>query len=393
MCTPYGYFDTFVAGLQSSSSQLEQLFSDISDVDSFADKQNESQQIECNGLSHLSQYSLDSVYANVESEDKAALANRKALASKATFKERNANFLKFPQKLWNIVNCCRSEAIKWGPSGDSIVINYDAFQEEYLGENRSVFKTRNFASFIRQLNLYGFRKVNNSNSQLNSKLQLIHEFKHNCFKRGNEPLLAEVTRKYGSPPSTFNELSVRTRTATNSLPFRTIKRNFVNFKKGRRLFPKVNNEPVVTNDNKVEKCQKVFDDLMDKQREAYKSKTNKFARFTRKKRLIKPKRRATNTVVKDNVFESTPDETKPLIICEDPIWISQSYSQSSGHSSANVNVIMDPTTTPTKAQSMSNEIVEELIYDSVLDQFDHLLAGGDSMAISTNDSTTYKYTV
>ncbi|GFS71066.1 HSF_DOMAIN domain-containing protein [Nephila pilipes] len=99
--------------------------------------------------------------------------------------------MKFPKKLWLIVNNCETGAIGWGFNGETIVIEYERFQEEYLDKNVGFFKTSNVASFVRQLNLYGFRKCNRFNEDK-------HEFKHPLFMKDRRELLEFVKRKPGS---------------------------------------------------------------------------------------------------------------------------------------------------------------------------------------------------
>jgi hypothetical protein len=120
-------------------------------------------------------------------------SSKDSLQTLSNLSVENSSFLKFPQKLWNIVNNCRSEAIQWSESGDSIVIHYERFQLEYLSEKKNIFKTLNINSFIRQLNLYGFKKVVNLKSKRNHQQ---HEFRHLNFRRDRSDLLAYVNRNY-----------------------------------------------------------------------------------------------------------------------------------------------------------------------------------------------------
>ncbi|XP_067137601.1 heat shock transcription factor, Y-linked-like [Centruroides vittatus] len=105
--------------------------------------------------------------------------------------------MRFPQKLWKIVNECQTGAISWSHQGDSIILDYPKFQEEYLESNVDIFKTSNITSFIRQLNLYGFRKVNHYNRESSKRMgqQDFHEFRNEWFLRGRHDLLSKVSRK------------------------------------------------------------------------------------------------------------------------------------------------------------------------------------------------------
>ncbi|CAD1479579.1 unnamed protein product [Heterotrigona itama] len=105
--------------------------------------------------------------------------------------------LRFPQKLWRIVNECRSGAIRWSLNGNTILLDYKKFQEQYLDAGNSIFKTKNITSFIRQLNLYGFRKVTSHNRDpiCNSQNPDVHEFLHENFRTGRPDLLSRVYRK------------------------------------------------------------------------------------------------------------------------------------------------------------------------------------------------------
>ncbi|XP_065533197.1 heat shock factor protein 5-like [Lathamus discolor] len=74
----------------------------------------------------------------------------------------------FPAKLWQLVNSPRCGSVRWDARGEGLLIDRRLFERELLGAEPAgegaalgagLFKTRNFASFIRQLNLYGFRKL------------------------------------------------------------------------------------------------------------------------------------------------------------------------------------------------------------------------------------------
>ncbi|XP_029164312.1 heat shock factor protein 2-like isoform X2 [Nylanderia fulva] len=105
--------------------------------------------------------------------------------------------MRFPQKLWRIVNECQTGAIRWGANGDTVLLDYKRFQTEYLDARRPIFKTSNITSFIRQLNLYGFRKVTSHSRDpiCNSYNPHVHEFLHDYFRADRVDLLFKVCRK------------------------------------------------------------------------------------------------------------------------------------------------------------------------------------------------------
>lgn len=116
--------------------------------------------------------------------------------------------MRFPQKLWKIVNDCETGAIRWSTNGSTILLDYKKFQDEYLGTKNPIFKTNNITSFIRQLNLYGFRKVTSHNRDplCNSSNPDIHEFLHENFRSGRSDLLAKVCRKAAANNSNNHKL-------------------------------------------------------------------------------------------------------------------------------------------------------------------------------------------
>lgn len=103
--------------------------------------------------------------------------------------------MRFPQKLWYLLNL-RTDAILWGSTGRTILLNHRVLHN-YLRSDHSIFKTANIASFVRQLNLYGFRKVTSHLQDLlcNSKNPYMHEYVHDYFQYGRPELLNKISRK------------------------------------------------------------------------------------------------------------------------------------------------------------------------------------------------------
>ncbi|CAO3639058.1 unnamed protein product [Mucor hiemalis] len=100
--------------------------------------------------------------------------------------------------------------ISWSEKGDLFsVSNPTAFSKSVLPQ---YFKHNNWQSFVRQLNMYGFHKVNDMiHSNLTSDSQT-WEFKHPHFRRGEIEDLQNIKRK--STKSSFSSLPSRLPGAT-----------------------------------------------------------------------------------------------------------------------------------------------------------------------------------
>lgn len=108
-----------------------------------------------------------------------------------------ANVPAFLTKLWKLVeDPAYSDLISWSSNGRSFVIRNPArFSKELLP---LYFKHNNMASFIRQLNMYGFRKLTSiENSGLRSERDEM-EFYHQYFLKQQENLLEYIKRKASS---------------------------------------------------------------------------------------------------------------------------------------------------------------------------------------------------
>ncbi|KAI9535958.1 hypothetical protein NQZ68_038745 [Dissostichus eleginoides] len=106
-----------------------------------------------------------------------------------------ANVPAFLTKLWTLVEDPDTDPlICWSPSGTSFhVFDQGRFSKEVLPK---FFKHNNMASFIRQLNMYGFRKVVHiEQGGLVKPERDDTEFQHPFFIRGQEHLLENIKRK------------------------------------------------------------------------------------------------------------------------------------------------------------------------------------------------------
>ncbi|NXV70089.1 HSF5 protein, partial [Molothrus ater] len=78
----------------------------------------------------------------------------------------------FPAKLWRLVNSPRVRSVRWDSRAQGLLVDRSLFEQELLssgdahgagaegaGPAPDSFQATHFGSFVRQLNLYGFRKV------------------------------------------------------------------------------------------------------------------------------------------------------------------------------------------------------------------------------------------
>ena len=100
-----------------------------------------------------------------------------------------ASVCAFPRRLYAIVNNPENHTIiNWNDKGDHFVIyNPNEFAEKIL--TRREFNSANYASFVRQLNMYDFHKVKNRFKEKSDT------FYHKYFLKDRSSLLKNVRRK------------------------------------------------------------------------------------------------------------------------------------------------------------------------------------------------------
>lgn len=128
-----------------------------------------------------------------------------------TIAEVGTNVPAFLGKLWKMVeDPITNDLISWSTSGSSFVIHDQTrFARELLP---MYYKHNNMASFIRQLNMYGFHKIVSVDAgSLKQEFDEI-KFKHPFFVRGHPYLLEHIKRKM-----TVNKMSLAPGEKTNNV--------------------------------------------------------------------------------------------------------------------------------------------------------------------------------
>jgi len=107
---------------------------------------------------------------------------------------QSGNVPAFLAKLWKMVDSPETDLlIAWGDDGASFIIKHQAqFARDMLPY---YYKHSNMASFVRQLNMYGFHKVISVDSGGLKAEKDEQEFAHPYFLRGQEHLLEHIKRK------------------------------------------------------------------------------------------------------------------------------------------------------------------------------------------------------
>lgn len=118
---------------------------------------------------------------------------------------------RFPIKLWNLASDENFKPINWSPDGLSLIIDEYSL-EPNLGY---FFRSKKFSSFLRQLHLYGFRKVTRARNhrstsnirigEMKSRSECISEYQCTFFRRDQLDLVKNVRRFYGNHGNTTGQ--------------------------------------------------------------------------------------------------------------------------------------------------------------------------------------------
>ncbi|KAK0211319.1 HSF-type DNA-binding-domain-containing protein [Desarmillaria ectypa] len=123
-------------------------------------------------------------------------SNNQQVALTNTFRSYNSKVPMFLQKLYMIVDKEETnDVISWSQDGESFFVHdHERLAREHLPQ---WFKHNKFASFVRQLNMYGFHKVPHlQQGVLKSETEADQsQFIHPYFQRGKEDQLIFIERK------------------------------------------------------------------------------------------------------------------------------------------------------------------------------------------------------
>ncbi|KZF20538.1 hypothetical protein L228DRAFT_269843 [Xylona heveae TC161] len=129
---------------------------------------------------------------------------QRALVAKRDAQAKRKQIPPFVQKLSSFLDESKNtDLIRWSDNGDSfIVLDEDEFAKTLIPE---LFKHNNYASFVRQLNMYGFHKrvglSDNSMRASEKKHKSPSEYWNPYFKRGHPELLWLIQKPKNPAPA------------------------------------------------------------------------------------------------------------------------------------------------------------------------------------------------
>uniref|UniRef100_A0AAY5E9G9 HSF-type DNA-binding domain-containing protein n=1 Tax=Electrophorus electricus TaxID=8005 RepID=A0AAY5E9G9_ELEEL len=142
--------------------------------------------------------------------------------------ELNFAGLSFPRKLWHIVENETYKSIGWDAQGMCVVIDAELFVNEILRKegDSKIFLTTNMKNVLRQLNLYGFKKMGRvSSHQAGKRLVISSSFHRNYELASGSRHSASVCTSQSLLPlqSSNGEMSLNTCDAPRDLSLKNKK--------------------------------------------------------------------------------------------------------------------------------------------------------------------------
>jgi len=106
----------------------------------------------------------------------------------------------FLQKTFQMVDTCPDDIGGWSENGDTFIVKD---MEAFANLLPKFFKHKNFRSFVRQLNFYGFRKLRTDGALISERPAHWWEFRHEKFMKGKVEWLTQIKRAnhYEQSPS------------------------------------------------------------------------------------------------------------------------------------------------------------------------------------------------
>ncbi|SPO03849.1 related to heat shock transcription factor [Cephalotrichum gorgonifer] len=144
---------------------------------------------------------LDPTVGGMNEQDNLVQLEQLALKAKREAEAKRKQIPPFVQKLSSFLNEGKNQdLIRWSEKGDSfIVVDEEEFAKKLIPE---LFKHNNYASFVRQLNMYGFHKrvglSDNSMRASERKNKSPSEYSNPYFRRGHPNLLWLITKPKGN---------------------------------------------------------------------------------------------------------------------------------------------------------------------------------------------------
>ncbi|PVI07545.1 hypothetical protein DM02DRAFT_283100 [Periconia macrospinosa] len=166
-------------------------------------RRNPNQQLAARGQAAWDTYNQNpsGTWENAGTDDDEELA-RKAEIAKKDAQAKRKQIPPFVQKLSSFLEHNKNtNLICWSDDGNSfIVLDEDEFAKTLIPE---LFKHNNYASFVRQLNMYGFHKKvglsDNSMKASEAKAKAPSEYYNKYFKRGRPELLWLIQKPKNAP--------------------------------------------------------------------------------------------------------------------------------------------------------------------------------------------------